>query len=163
MKNIFTPAVKNVLFESVFIALLVFGLQNYLQKLWAPDIAGATLKKQNYISAKKDVYFEAINIVTKELSGYDFHMPKEPKNYVRNIGATLPSEFEINSCLNRLYIYSNNEEIISSFKNIFRKGYNPIEQNINLIKNIRQDLGSNNSLLLDNYEYVSISRDTTVK
>ena len=164
MKNILTPELRNALFQSIFIALLVFFLQNFLLKLWAPGTAAEILKQQNYISSKKDTYFDAINLVTRELSGYDFHATVDTtKNYARIKGTTLPTEFEINSCINKLYLFSNNQDIITSFKRIFTKGYNPIDQNIILIKSIRIDLGGTDYSMLDNYEYVQISRDTTLK
>ena len=164
MTNLITPKLKDTLFQSVFIALLVFLLQNYLLKLWAPGTAAETLKQQNYISSKKDAYFDAINLVTRELSGYDFYVAFDTiKNYSRIKGTTLPTEFEINWCLNKLYLFSNDEVIINSFKRIFAKGYNPIEENITMIKAIRQDLGGNNESMLNNYQYVQMSRDTTLK
>jgi len=164
MSNLFTPKLKDTLFQSVFIALLVFLLQNYLVKLWAPGTAAETLKQQNYISSKKDAYFDAINLVTRELSGYDFHVAFDTiKNFSRIKGTTLPTEFEINSCLNKLYLFSNDEVIINSFKRIFAKGYNPIEQNIIMTKYIRKDLGGYENAMLNNYQYVQMSRDTTLK
>jgi len=162
VKNIFTPEfIGKSLIQIVGIGIIVFLIQGYFNNKWQPVTASNVLRKQNSITSKKDVYFEAINIATRELSGYDFHGPKIPDNYIRNIGTTLPTEFEINSCLTRLYIFSDNPQVINSFKRLFSKGNNPIEENIKLIKYIRLDLVGDNKLDANKYEYIQMSRDTT--
>ena len=168
MKNIFTPEIKKTLFESVFIALLVFLTQNYLQKLWVPDTAAETLKRENYISSKKDTYFETINIVNRIFSDFKFSNIKNDSNYVRLKGTTYPTEFEVNSCLSKLYLYTDNEQIISSFKKIcaFKNGISGdiVKSNIELLKNIKSDLaGKSDSKIIDTYEYIMVNRDTTFK
>ena len=161
MKKIFTSE----FIAQIFLQFIILGLfMTCVQYKLAPLTAAEILKQQNYISSKKDIYFEAINLVTRELSGYDFHvLPDTTKNYARIKGTTLPTEFEINSCLNKLYLFSNNETIINSFKKNFAKGYNPIEQNIIMVKAIRLDLGGDGNSMLNDYQYVQISRDTTLK
>lgn len=167
MKNIFTPGVRNVIFESVFISLLVFFLQNYLQKLWAPDAAAEVLKKQNYIAAKKDVYFEALNLVTRSYSSVNFNSKVDSTHWARIRGTVPPNEFEVNSCLNRLYIYSDNLEIPKYYKKIFslnsQNQDSLIYYNIMLVENIKKDLANNNISILHDYEYIQVNRDTLFK
>jgi len=166
MNNPFTPSVKKTLFESVFIALLVFLSQNFLQKLWAPTTAAETLKKENYISAKKETYFEAINIANRVFSDFKLTDAKQDTKYVRLRGTTYPTEFEINSCLSKLYLYTDNPTIITSFKKIcsFKDGNagDIVKSNIELLRNIKSDLsGKSDSEIIDTYEYIMVNRDTT--
>ena len=166
MNNPFTPSVKKTLFESVFIALLVFLSQNFLQKLWAPTTAAETLKKENYISSKRDTYFEAISLVNRAFSDFKFTDIKNGPNIIRIKGTTYPTEFEVNSCLSKLYLYTDNPDIITSFKNIFyfKNGTagDVVKSNIQMLKEIKTDLsGESDSKLIDSYEYIMVNRDTT--
>lgn len=166
MNKLFTPTVKKVLFESVFIALLVFLTQNYLQRLWAPETAARTLKKENYISSKRDSYFEAINIVDRAFSGFKFTDDSAASNIIRIKGTTYPTEYEVNSCLSKLYLYTNNQDIINSFKNIFlfKDGTagNFVKYKIQMLKAIKSDLSDErNSKIINTYEYIMVNTDTT--
>jgi hypothetical protein len=167
MKKIFTPEMKKVLFESVLVALLVFLSQNFLLKLWAPSTAAETLKQENYINSKKETYYEAINLMTRSFAMITFDSVKMKPNYVRTRGATYPSEFELNSCLSKLYLYTDNKDIIDSYKKIvsFKTGElvdTLIFYQVKFLSNIKNDL-SGGKLTISNYEYIVTTIDTTYK
>lgn len=155
-----------------FVKIIVYGLfvyliQAYFTNSWGPTTAAETLKKENYINAKRDTYYQALDIVNREISGFNFNLNIDTVKYKRMKGATLPTEFEVNSCLAKLHIYSNNDEIINSYKKIFAfKGGlsdSVIHYQITLLKNIKKDLSDVKSAAISNYEYIVVNRDTTFR
>jgi hypothetical protein len=156
------------LFNSVFITLLVFLSQNYLLKLWAPETAAETLKKENFITSKKETYYEAINLATRSFAMVTFDSVKVDHKFTRIRGTTYPNEYEVNSCLSKLYLYTDNIDIIYPFKRIlnFRTGDKVdtlIYYQEKFLKNIKIDLSGNKSTSIDNYQYIMVNIDTTYK
>ena len=134
--------------------------------MWAPQTAGETLKRENYISSKRDTYFEAINIVNRIFADFRFDGIKSDSNYVRLKGTTYPTEYEINSCLSKLYLYTDNPEIIDSFKKICAvrnaAAGEIVKSNIQFLRSIKADLtGEGDSDVIETYEYIMVNRDTT--
>jgi hypothetical protein len=96
-----------IIFEVILIGLVVFFIQNYFQNKWEPLTAAETLKKENFLNAKRDIYFQAIELANRVIGHVDLYEPGQLTiNKPRKIGSTYPSEFEVNNCFSKLCIYS---------------------------------------------------------
>lgn len=156
--------------KSLIIGVLLIFFQKYMDHQTNPLTAAETLKKENFLNAKRDVYFDAIQLVNRQYSFTDFTdengiiLIKKP----RNRGATMPTEFEVNTCFSKLCIYSDNKEITRLFKVFFLPKANekPIQTLQKFINLLRQDLGYENNIITsgtNDYEYISIGVDDTKK
>jgi len=163
MKEIFNvELVLKILIEVIVVGFVVFFVQSYFQNKWKPLTAAETLKKENFLNAKRDVYFEAIELANRVIGQYELRQPGEPKiKMLRNIGAEFPTEFEVNTCFAKLCIYSDNKEIIRLFKEIIKthdetKPVAALEDFVNLL---RKDLGYGEGIIESyEYEYIQIVR-----
>lgn len=167
-KQIWKQSVIMTLFQSVFISFLVFLSQNYLLKLWAPETAAETLKSENYINSKKETYYEAINLVTRSFAMFKFDSIQVDPKFKRIRGTTYPSEFEINSCLSKLHLYTDNKEIIDSYKRIINftsggKVDSLIHYQEIFLKNIKVELSGNKASTINNYQYIMVNTDTSFR
>jgi len=73
MKKIFTPALVGQIIVQFVIQFVLIGLILFWrQSKQAPLTAAETLKKENFLNAKRDTYFEAINILNRELAHTSF-------------------------------------------------------------------------------------------
>lgn len=121
MKKVFTPEFwGQALIQFFFIGIVLFFLHSYYQNKWTPLTAAETLKKENLLNAKKDVYFEALLLINRSLSNTQFitngvlsdtsHLDK---------GGKYPNVTEINVCISKLAILSNTKDIPLTFIRIF--------------------------------------------
>lgn len=154
--------VVKILIEVIVVGFVVFFVQSYFQNKWKPLTAAETLKKENFLNAKRDVYFEAIELANRVIGQFGLRQPGEPKiKTLRNVGAEFPTEFEVNTCFAKLCIYSDNKEITRLFKEIIKThdGTNPIALLEALINLMRKDLGYGEGIIGANeYEYIQIVR-----
>jgi len=163
MKEIFnTELVVRICIEIIIFGFVVFFIQSYFENKWKPLTAAETLRRENFLNAKRDVYFEAIELANRVIGQFGLRQPGEPKvKKVRNVGSEFPTEFEVNTCFAKLCIYSDNKEIIRSFKEIIKtpdesKPVAALETFVNLL---RKDLGYGEAIIgRDEYEYIQIVR-----
>lgn len=165
MKNIFTSEFTGrLIIESVALGIVVFLIQGYFNNKWQPITAAETLKRENFLNAKRDIYFEAINILNRNLAYTLFTVDgKLVDTTNRNIGSTYPSDTEINSCFSKLCIYSDNPEIPLIYQKMFLSGSSrrPILQMVTFINLVRQDLGYGNAIIDttgDRYKFIQTHR-----
>jgi hypothetical protein len=152
-----------ILIEVVLIGLLVFYVQKHFENKWAPLTAGETLKKENFLNAKRDVYFEAINILNRHLAYTHFTVNGQALDtFIRVLGGNYPNELEVNACFSKLCIYSDNRDIPLTFASFFvpQTGvFHPVINMSLFISLIRRDMGYGTAMIDttgDNYKYILI-------
>jgi len=161
MKKIFTPE----LFGQIIVQFILIGLFLFwIQSKQAPLTAAETLKKENFLNAKRDTYFEAINILNRELAHTSFIVDgKLIDTTNRNIGSSYPTDVEINSCFSKLCIYSDNPEIPLIYQKMFINvsTNRPILQMVTFINLVRSDLGYGGAIIDtvgDRYKFIQTHR-----
>ena len=157
--------------ELIVLGIILFVFQKYFEHKLGPLTASETLKRENFLNAKRDVYYEAIEIANREYAYIDFTdaTGKVMTNYPRDRGTTKPTEFEVNTCFSKLCIYSDDENIPRLFKQFFLHDSNgkPIQILEDFVNLLRKDLGYGEGIIKprkDEYQYISIGmRDTLSK
>lgn len=165
MKNIFTSEFTGrLIIEVIALGIVVFLIQGYFNNKWQPITAAETLKRENFLNAKRDTYFEAINILNRNLAYTSFTVDGKLSDTTnRNIGGTYPSDIEINSCFSKLCIYSDNSEIPLLYQKMFLSDSSrrPILQMVTFINLVRRDLGYGNAIIDttgDRYKFIQTHR-----
>jgi hypothetical protein len=164
MSKIFTPELlSGFLIQILFSGILLFFVQHYFENKWAPTTAAETLKKENQLNAKRDVYFQAIDLINRYLSYIDFVEPGKPLDTTNRLrGAAYPTEIEVNSCFTKLCIYSDNKQIPLSFRDIFvppSPNFRLINEMITLVALMRTDVGKDGALTsVEDYKFIQIHR-----
>lgn len=165
MKNIFTPEfIGRFLLEVIAIGIIVFLIQGYFNNKWQPLTAAETLKRENFLNAKRDVYYEAINILNRNLANTDFTVNgKITDTTNRNIGGTYPTDIEINNCFSKLCIYSDNPEIPLTYQKMFlmNSTVRPVLEMVTFINLVRKDLGYGGAIIDttgDRYKFIQTHR-----
>ena len=164
MKAIFTSEFFiQIVIQVILMGLIVFFVQNYFLRKWQPMTAAETLKKENFLNSKRDVFYEAIQIANREYAFIEFTDLNGNKltDYPRHTGTSKPSEFEVNTCFSKLCIYADNKEIPRLFKQMFLHSPDskPIAILEDLVNSIRKDLGYGDGIIsprTNEYEYISI-------
>jgi len=146
MKEVFSSEFfVRVIIEVLLLGVVVFFIQRYFENKWAPLTAAETLKKENFLNAKRDTYFEAISILNRALINDSFiENGKVSDNLNRNPGSEYPNDLEINSCFSKLCIYSDDKEVLDLYRKLFLardSTSRPILDMRNFIIHLRQDLG----------------------
>jgi hypothetical protein len=145
-----------ILIEVLLIGIVVFLIQGHFENKWEPLTAAEILKKENYLNAKRDVYFEAITILNRALLNEPiWEKGRQPIDSLRNIGGKYPNDLEINSCFAKLCIFSDDQKIIKLYRSLFiSQGptAKPILDMRNLIIHIRKDLGYGDTQLAKNFK-----------
>ena len=162
MKKIFTPE----FFGQLILQFIILGLfMSFIQYKQAPLTAAETLKKENFLNAKRDTYFQSIDILNRVLANTDFTTDgvlADTSN--RKRGGTYPTELEINSCFSKLCIYSDDKNIPLTFYKIFDtndKSLKPILEMSKFINLTRKDMSYGNSIIdttNDRYKFISVHR-----
>jgi len=111
----------DVLLKFVILGLLLFFFQKRIEHNIKPLTAAEILKKENYLNAKKDAYYEAIEIVNRIYATSDWSGPiaKEMEGLGRNAGTEYPSEIENNMVYNKLCLYADSKEVPNKFRDFF--------------------------------------------
>lgn len=92
---------------------------SWIQYKQVPLTASETLKRENFLNAKRDTYYEAINILNRDLAYTVFTIEGKPIDTANsNIGGTYPTDIEINSCFSKLCIYSDNPQIPLTYQRL---------------------------------------------
>jgi hypothetical protein len=167
MSKIFTSEfIARLIIEVLLIGIVVFGVQKYFESKLAPMTAEETLKREKFLNAKRDVYFQAIDILNKSLANTEFTINGVLQDTTnRNRGCKYPTELEVNSCFSKLCIYSNDKEIPLTFYRLFStddKSLRPIFEMSKFISLLRKDMGYGDILLdttQDQFKFISIHRD----
>ena len=154
--------------EGLILALVVWGTQFYFQKQYAPEIAAATLRKENFLNSKRDAYLEAINAVNKYLANsritdIDNLTGKQIDSVFVRYKDKIPLdtfELDINNAYNKLMIYAPDTSILGNYLRIFvsdgKHPHVPVIWLQKFIIAVRKDLG-NDANLPDEYTLVYIA------
>lgn len=102
-----------------------------------PLTAEDTLRRQNYLNSKRDAYFEATQILCRHMEAAEWNGPDVPAD--RIVGDVKPTESEINGCLAKLALYSDDPQIAQEFMNCFLT-VSPASLGI-FLNRLRMDLG----------------------
>lgn len=102
-----------------------------------PLTAEETLRRQNYLNSKRDAYFEAAATLCRHLEAAEWNGPDVPKDRITT--GSRPTEAEINGCLAKLALYSDDPEIAKGFMVAFQNA-SPASLGI-FLNRLRQDLG----------------------
>lgn len=158
-----------VILNFLILGIILFSFQQYFEHRIKPLTAAETLKRENFLNAKRDVYYEAIEIANREYAFIEFTdgRGKLMTTYKRDRGTVKPTEFEVNTCFSKLCIYSDNKEIPMLYKKFFLKDPEgkPIQILEDFVNLLRKDLGYGDGIIeprKDEYQYISIGlRDST--
>lgn len=138
---------------------------SWVQYKQVPLTAAETLKRENFLNAKRDTYFEAITILNRDLAHTDFTVDgKLADTTNRNIGGTYPTDIEINSCFSKLCIYSDNPQIPLTYQKIFNTSdptIKPVLEMVTFINLVRQYLGYGDAIIDtigDRYKFIQTHR-----
>ena len=167
IKEIFTSKfIGQIIIQIILSGIVLFFLHSYFQNKWIPITAAETLKKENFLNAKRDIYFKAIDIVNRSLANSDFTINDVLQDTTnRNRGGEYPTELEINSCFSKLCIYSDNSEIPMTFQKLFltnNEDLRPILEMVTFINLLREDLGYGEAIIdtiQDKYKYIQVHRN----
>jgi hypothetical protein len=159
----------SVILNFLILGIFLFCFQQYFEHRIKPLTAAETLKRENFLNAKRDVYYEAIEIANREYAFIEFTDGKGNVTikYQRDRGTSKPSEFEVNTCFSKLCIYSDNKEILMLYKKFFLRDPNakPIQILEDFVNLLRKDLGYGDGIIearKNEYEYISIpAKDST--
>lgn len=102
--------------QSYFLSKVKHDFDLKLEKI-KPLTAEETLRRQNYLNSKREVFIEAARMVCRHLEAADWAGPQAPNDRVQS--GTKPTEMEINLCLAKLAIYSDDPKIVREFMTCF--------------------------------------------
>ena len=102
-----------------------------------PLTAVAVLKAENYQNAKRDAYYEAINILARFSASVPWSGPDIPHD--REMEENRPLESEVNACIAKISIFTDNPDIPLAYIHAFQNMH-PIALG-KLIELMRKDLG----------------------
>jgi hypothetical protein len=145
-KSIWKGLILKVIVESLLIGILLMLGQSIISHKIEPMTASEILKNENYLNAKKEVYFESIEIINRIFATSNWSEIEldsiEKYGYKRNSGTLYPTELESNLVYCKLCLYSGNVKIPMKFRDFFdqKKDKNTplLCEFINLLK---EDLG----------------------
>ncbi|MFN8207302.1 MAG: hypothetical protein U0T82_07825 [Bacteroidales bacterium] len=141
-------AIKEIV--SIFIlGMLMFWIQKCSNDSSGPKIASEILKQQNIVNDKKETFAEAVDIGLRHISYAYLSQVTIVKM------GTKPSALEENSCLIKLYIFSNNQEIPKQFKKVLlplNKGENIVVEFTKFLSLLSSEMG-NEKILIDPKEF----------
>ena len=120
MKKIFTGEFGlRIIIEVLLLGTVVFLIQEYYKNKWAPQTAAETLKNENFLNAKRDIYFDAISIANRYFEYLPWSGVEIPDSSAGiNHGQPKPTETEVNICFSKLCLYSN-KAVIDAYLKIF--------------------------------------------
>lgn len=165
-----TEFIAQLIINVLFLGVIIFAFQSFFVHKLKPLTASETLKRENFLNAKRDAYYEAIEIANREYAFIEFtdRTGKSAIPYERSRGTKKPTEFEVNTCFSKLCIYSDNLEIPILYKKLFIKEPDgrPIQIIEDFVNLLREDLGYGNGIITprtDEYQYILIKSQDTVK
>ena len=132
------------LIQKYIISRIGHDFAKKLEKL-KPLTAEETLRRENFLNAKRDAYYEVTKIAVQELASQKVWLGEGVPSH-RNVESKSPTEFEINSAMGKIALFSDTSEISQLFLKIF-KGPSPADLGL-LLSAMRSDLG---------YGYASIA------
>src|SRR4051812_38369150 len=101
--------------QFIFSGILLFLVQQFIDR----KFSSGKLERQNFINAKKELYFQAIEIAYREMAftGYINPADNQPINntFRRIQGLNPPSEVELNLIYGKLFLFATNKAIPEAF------------------------------------------------
>ena len=165
MKKIFTPEfIGQFILQVIAVGIIIFLVQGYFNNKWQPLTAAETLKKENFLNAKRDTYYQAIDILNRNLAHTSFTVGGKLVDTINsNIGGSYPSDIEINTCFSKLCIYSDNPKIPLTYQKLFLNdtAMKPVLEMVTFINLVRQDLGYGVAIIDtagDRYKFIQTHR-----
>ena len=140
---------KEFLIQSAIQLFITGGVVFLVQKYYEDYLTSKRLKHETFMSAKKDAYFNALQIAYRQMASTDYDKNALTGNLLpemkRNKGASLPTEVEINTAYSKLYLYAGDRGIINSFYRIMvnnDSNYTPIYYMRDFLDAITRDLNN---------------------
>ena len=124
-----------------------------------PLTAEEILKRENFLNSKRDVYFEALELVSRNLACSNWSL--QNPNMVRTEDLIYPTEVEVNTVLAKLTIFTNDPQIPRKFAELFPGGDRKvvIKDIGNFVNILREDMGYGGSGISDEkYIYAFIGK-----
>jgi len=120
-----------------FLPYITRRAQHLADKEAKPLTASEVLKAENYLNAKRDAYYEAIRILTRFSASVPWSGPDIPTD--RDLEDARPYESEVNACIAKIAIFTDNPQIPSKYIEVFQNMSAPALGE--LIHLMRKDLG----------------------
>ena len=119
---------KNETFWIIISQIVVLTLfAGYFNRNLDARFSKLKLQDEYFFNGKKEVYYEAIDIIDRNLADleYDDIYKEHPelKNQKRNKGSIRPTELEINKCFHKLYLFAGDTTIPALFYDLMTKGF----------------------------------------
>jgi hypothetical protein len=170
--KVFDPKfIWQLIIQALFIGIVVTLAQTYFQSKFQPTTALETLRVQTNLNSKKEVYFQAMELMNRHLAFTDFTVNGKLMDTTHRIrGTKYPSEYEINSCFSKLCVYCEDNDIVLAYWHFFvdknRNNVGPIKRMREFVGLIRKDLGNGDITIdttKDQYQYIVSHRDTSTR
>ena len=153
-----------IIIDVVLLGFISVGFGSWLNfrygkklKEYEPLTAEQILKKENYLNSKRDVFFELIGLLNRNLASTTWDGPQVPKNRIAE--DSKPTEVEINSCFSKLNLYVDDKEILEKYRYFFSGNSSPVDIG-NYVSLLRKDLGYGESVIdSEKYLYIFNSKD----
>ncbi len=113
-----------------------FDFDRKLEEL-KPLTAEAILMRGNFLNAKRDAYYEALDVVNKFLEAIPWSGPDIPED--RPQAGHVPTEAAVNSCLAKLSMFCDDPEIPEKFLGCFQTA-SAVSLG-HFVSSLRKDLG----------------------
>ena len=146
------PVVVNILVNGTLFVLIA----GWLNREMETKFAKARIETENFINAKKDVYFEAISIINRRMADFDYpdvyKIDPSAIKKVRNKGTLPPSEYELNTCYQKLIMLAGDTTIPAMFYKMattnpkIGDNYIPINDAMIFLNKVRKDLGASGEI-----------------
>ena len=116
-----------------------------------PLTAEETLRRENFLNAKRDAYYEVIDIAVRRLASSGWAV--EGSITQRKIESKAPTEFEINSAKGKIALFSDCADVISLYNKMFDSP-SPVDLG-NFLVALRKDLGYGDGYIdPEKYSYI---------
>lgn len=102
-----------------------------------PLTAEETLRRENFLNAKRDAFYDAILVLSQFLEAVSWSGPNIPQD--RPVQGKRPTEAVVNTCLAKISMFCDDPEIPNAFLKCFQNA-SPVSLG-QFVNRLRQDLG----------------------
>ncbi|WP_340075330.1 hypothetical protein [Leptobacterium sp. I13] len=154
--------------DRVIIDVVLLGIVSVILGKWVnykfekklkdhePLTAEQVLRRENYLNSKREVFFEVIILISRNLASTKWSGPGAPEKRIPYMDT--PNEVEINSCYAKLNLYVDDNKILKKYPFFFSGKPTPVDI-AEYIGLLRKDLGYGDSIITSNeYNYIFNSR-----
>lgn len=149
-----------VILNGIVSGIIVYVLQKLINLKFDPLTASETLKKENFLNAKRDVYFSAIKLINQYLANTEWTDLATGTALRASDKSQWPTSTEVNSCYSMLCIYTDNKKILEIYIDVFdsNRTNKPTTQLLSeFAELLRQDLGYKSTpidITVDEYRFI---------